>query len=1704
MVSDNLVNIIIKIQDEASKVSQKVEEQMSKLGDTSRNAMNIWSRAAEQVSQSMDTVHKALDRTREKFQTLKNKGADAFNRIKNGVNSAATSFNNLISKSNTATLMMEKIKSVGERVKNTLNTIKLPSSLQSSISSVTQKFETLKGYAGNAAESIKNHFTSAASALSQKFETASNSIKNHFESLKGHAQILGNQINTTLGSAFDKVASKVTTVSSTIKTKLSSAVDTVKGKVGQLAQSFQGMGGLVSSLFGALGMAGIGQLTVGLARTREQMINLMGATMGSTQAAKSFVGVMDKMTNNSLVSLNDLGTAMNTIKMSTGMTNEQMKSFVTTVNDVGQRAILMGKDSTEAMTLMQAAGAGLNGEFDILKSNFGITKDKLTALGWSGAADDVKGYQEALDKALAAGGNMDDMMNTTTGLIKQVEKGFTSAGRQIGEVFTPFIREALQGMISLKESSPEVYKILILIAGAISLFATVAPSISPILSTFTTLTSILGVSSGALLGIAGLLIVVGLAVYEAGKQFGWWNNATEMIGAVADGVRRLWEAFSNSPQVKILINDIKTAFQAVLLVVGALISPLGMVLNRNDNGTIDIVSSIIGFFKAYGEVLIRIGEIFASLIIIWKTGAAILYTYRTVTGIFQALSGQMTTLTSTAQKVVNAVNNLKGKLQQIKGGFDTLKNAITNAKTTLVNFKTKLSNWVTSGIDLVKAKFVALKDKIILAKTKLLELWATMKATAAEKIAALSAKFKTLASSISLAGIKAKLYAAYQWLVNAATAVWNVLLSMNPVMLIVIAIIALIAALVYLYNTNETVRNAINGLWEGMQQLGQYIYNGLIQAWDALVSALQGVASFLDGYIGNAIRGIIALLSGDTQGALQYFTSAWNTLMDALGPVGDFIQGIFSPIIQGLMDLLSGNGDVNPVESITQGFLSLMEALGPVGDFIMAVFAPAWQLVLDIVTPLFNLFMQLATIFSQLITGQISLQQAIAWAWAAIQSTISTILSNVINRVVSWAQSMWNNAVNTGRNFLTGVVQFIRQLPDKIKMYLLAVAVRVITAGAQWVSNAKTKASQVVSGVISHVGQLPQKVYHEFMNIGSRILSAGSQLVEKAKQIGKNIVDGMLSAMGIHSPGTIQESVVLEFVNMITRVKDQARSAGEAVKNVAQNMIDSYKKQNLDKELTAPDLVNAQGGFLGDPLVGTALDEYDTTHIGQEMDVTPTMNMGENNQIMDNYALMGQNVTGIFDLMSTDSTNALNSLTSANTLAYDTISATEQQKMNFMSNHIRNSMNQILLNTRMGMNNALNTTRTSLTNMQNSTTRTTQAMTRAWNTMKTSIIAAANKIKTDATAHFNKLSSTIGTFYRKLQNPSNWGAGGGTGTPSSVRRVGHRTGTMKKIRDIMREEKLPSAMTYYQARNSAYNNPAIGDYIIRDSTTGKIPTADLIRSKLERGAAGSWGDTVAPNVNHIKKTAGKWDMKGPAIKTGAGIAQTGLAFKVRDFETGTPNISFDSFVKMAEAVFSIVPYDHYYDSEKYGSWQNAIAAGKCNCSDGADALLALAATCGFSGSKVHGYWGKEGHFWTEINGKHMDTTAFQKGYGWSSPKTHAGPSSVGHRAGRASPNSLLEDFDVVKELNKNNNESNKTETNEENQIIIVLSGETKLKHEFIDLPDTVSEEEIVRLINEAPEDAGWLKSLVQNMDFQELDRKIKSKLQFRENRANGV
>ena len=201
---------------------------------------------------------------------------------------------------------------------------------------------------------------------------------------------------------------------------------------------------------------------------------------------------------------------------------------------------------------------------------------------------------------------------------------------------------------------------------------------------------------------------------------------------------------------------------------------------------------------------------------------------------------------------------------------------------------------------------------------------------------------------------------------------------------------------------------------------------------------------------------------------------------------------------------------------------------------------------------------------------------------------------------------------------------------------------------------------------------------------------------------------------------------------------------------------------------------------------------------------------------------------------------------------------------------------------------------------------------------------------------------------------------------------------------LRRDNQLPYTISAVKATQSGIINPLTLEYM-NISPSSRINIVDL----LQHGAcpncfAGSWEDVVPPNVEFIKKTAREWEMKGPAIQTGIGPIDTGMAFHVYDFENGTPQISWGSFVRIADAIAAAIPYDYYYNSEKYGSWQNALAHGAWNCFDGAHAMVALANACGFGGSVFcGGSWGPDGHCWAEINGYTFDTTARKQRGSWT-------------------------------------------------------------------------------------------------------------------------
>ena len=477
-----------------------------------------------------------------------------------------------------------------------------------------------------------------------------------------------------------------------------------------------------------------------------------------------------------------------------------------------------------------------------------------------------------------------------------------------------------------------------------------------------------------------------------------------------------------------------------------------------------------------------------------------------------------------------------------------------------------------------------------------------------------------------------------------------------------------------------------------------------------------------------------------------------------------------------------------------------------------------------------------------------------------------------------------------------------------------------------------------------------QNVGAEMSDVITAITNAIGGAFSAAQQVGNAIWDGINSILKRASPGFIHDQILAEFG---TDIPNAITSSGDVAYTVAQgygqSVVDGISSVNFNSfgALATDYESDAQTMITTTQLLG-----LDTTMAFNDMALA--VNTTTNT--------MGTNVIGTYNSMSTQQSSMLQNMKTQNMTAY---------------NDMYQKSNQ------------------SLIQMRDSTSNLTAQMTNAWRHMKDQIVATANQLKSESTSHFNQLSNTIGEFYRKIQNPANWGAGSpdikeGTRRPMVGRRIGkaihHGAGGGNPIRP-----RGSSTMSIAQLKKAICPNGDCGSLFDGYSFTDKVDVESFLMSVIGEHGFG-WNDWSGTHYNYIKTKSDDWDMKSPTINLVGGIP-TNANYKVGDFENGSPKISFESFQSMAESIFSAIPYRFYYDSSWKGSWLGALQAGACNCWDGANALIAFANTCGFSGSIAHGSWNGIPHVWAVIEGRKMDTTGWQNRGTWT-PSASAGSPMV--------------------------------------------------------------------------------------------------------------
>ena len=198
-----------------------------------------------------------------------------------------------------------------------------------------------------------------------------------------------------------------------------------------------------------------------------------------------------------------------------------------------------------------------------------------------------------------------------------------------------------------------------------------------------------------------------------------------------------------------------------------------------------------------------------------------------------------------AQVIQNNVGNMNAELAATDSGKQQqLVNTLGDMKEQIGGLVNGALPFVTMAAQASQA-LAAVSTLIAGIKTLTTTLYASTKAFIASTAATIKNKVATLAVA---AAQKVVTIATNAW--KAAQVVLNMILTANPIGLIITAIGLLVTAVITAYNNCESFRKIVDGVWEAIKPLANAIMNGLAKAFEWLVEKCKEAWEWLKNILG--------------------------------------------------------------------------------------------------------------------------------------------------------------------------------------------------------------------------------------------------------------------------------------------------------------------------------------------------------------------------------------------------------------------------------------------------------------------------------------------------------------------------------------------------------------------------------------------------------------------------------------------------------------------------------------------------------------------------------------------------------------------------------------------------------------------------------------------------------------------------------------
>lgn len=328
-----------------------------------------------------------------------------------------------------------------------------------------------------------------------------------------------------------------------------------------------------------------------------------------------------------------------------------------------------------------------------------------------------------------------------------------------------------------------------------------------------------------------------------------------------------------------------------------------------------------------------------------------------------------------------------------------------------------------------------------------------------------------------------------------------------------LAIAAVVAIIVVLWNKCDWFREAVIAVWEAIK-------SATIAAWNAVKE-----------FLVNLWNGIVETGKTVWNGLASFFTSCWQGIQTMFTTVLTAISTFFSTIWTGIQTVVVTIGMAIQM-FLTTAWNSIKAVITTILTAIQAVFTTVWNAIKSVVTAVVGAIQSFITaawngIKTVVQTVMNTIQSVVSGVWNSVRSVISSVLnavrsavSNVFNNVVSSIRNAMGNVYNTIVSGFNQAVGFITGLASSAFRWGADLINGIENGIRSCIGNVVNAISDVANTIRSYihfsvpdVGPLTD--YESWMPDFMGGLVKG---IERSKGLVRKAVDGVATDMVI-SPG---------------------------------------------------------------------------------------------------------------------------------------------------------------------------------------------------------------------------------------------------------------------------------------------------------------------------------------------------------------------------------------------------------------------------------------------------------------------------------------------------------------------------------------------------------------------------------------------------------